>query len=390
MAGKFELKKTKEGQFHFNLLAGNGQIIIQSATYDTKADALNDIAIIQKIAGDDSKYERYVSESNKPYFVLKANQNKLIGQSQQYETEAGRDNGIEAVKKNANTSSVEMKFDEKTNIGSVSTFLNQLADIDVDEEHLLFFRGHSDAAYQLTPSIYRKNGWIKNEDILLKELILRCPSDFDLNESTFHTLVKMQHYSYPTRLLDITSNPLIALYFATADSTNKGVDGEVVIFKIPKRKIKYYDSDTVSVLSNLSRRPSGFSLPLNEIEIDEFNKLEDIKYLLHEIKNEKPYFEPKINPRHLESVVCVKPKLDNARILKQDGAFFLFGISRSKMEPAEISKEYITSITKPFIIDSKKKQHIRKQLKTLGVSQGTIYPEIENVANYIKDEYKDL
>jgi uncharacterized protein YegP (UPF0339 family) len=390
MAGKFELKKTKEGQFHFNLLAGNGQIILQSATYDSKADALNDIAIIQKIASDDVKYERYVSKTNKPYFVLKANEYRLIGQSQQYESEAGRDNGIEAVKKNAKTSSIEMKYDEKTSIGSVSTFLNQLADFGVDEEHLLFFRGHSDATYQLTPSIYRKNGWIKNEDILFKELILRCPSDFDLNESTFHTLVKMQHYSYPTRLLDLTSNPLIALYFATAEGTNKDVDGEVVIFKIPKRKIKYYDSDTVSVISNLSRRPSGFSMPVDGMGIKEFNELEDIKYLIHEIKNEKPYFEPKIEPIHLESVVCVKPKLDNARILKQDGAFFLFGISKNKMEPAKIPTQYLASIASPFVIDRKNKKHIRNQLKTLGISQGTIYPEIDNVANYIKDEYKDL
>lgn len=101
MAGKFELKLAKSGQFHFNLLASNGQVILQSEMYESKASALNGIASIQKNAGDDAKYDRLVSKSSKPYFVLKAANHQIIGQSQQYESEAGRDNGIESVKKNA-------------------------------------------------------------------------------------------------------------------------------------------------------------------------------------------------------------------------------------------------------------------------------------------------
>ncbi len=100
MAGKFELKTAKSGQFHFNLLAGNGQIILQSEMYETKASALNGIASIQKNAADDARYERLVSKTEKPYFVLKAANHQVIGQSQLYESEASRDNGIESVKKN--------------------------------------------------------------------------------------------------------------------------------------------------------------------------------------------------------------------------------------------------------------------------------------------------
>lgn len=101
MAGKFELKLAKSGQFHFNLLASNGQVIMQSEMYESKASALNGIASIQKNAADDAKYDRLVSKSSKPYFVLKAGNHQVIGQSQMYESEAGRDNGIESVKKNA-------------------------------------------------------------------------------------------------------------------------------------------------------------------------------------------------------------------------------------------------------------------------------------------------
>ncbi len=101
MAGKFEVKTAKSGQTHFNLLAGNGQIILQSEMYETKASALNGIASIQKNAGMDERYDRLVSKSGKPYFTIKAGNHQVIGQSQQYESEAGRDNGIESVKKNA-------------------------------------------------------------------------------------------------------------------------------------------------------------------------------------------------------------------------------------------------------------------------------------------------
>ncbi len=101
MAGKFELKAAKNGQFHFNLLASNGQVILHSEMYESKSSALNGIASIQKNAADDARYERLTSKSDKPYFVLKAANHQIIGQSQQYESVAARDNGIESVKKNA-------------------------------------------------------------------------------------------------------------------------------------------------------------------------------------------------------------------------------------------------------------------------------------------------
>lgn len=91
--------------------------------------------------------------------------------------------------------------------------------------------------------------------------------------------------------------------------------------------------------------------------------------------------------KHLESVVCVKPKLDNARILKQDGAFLLYGISGNKTEPAKIQSEYIASSENPLIINGDKKDVIRSQLKALGITRGSIYPDIDNVASFIKQEY---
>jgi uncharacterized protein len=101
MAGKFELKVAKNGDYHFNLLASNGQIIMSSEMYKSKASAENGIASIKKNGGSDANFERLASSNGKPYFVLKAANHQVIGQSQMYESEASRDNGIASVMKNA-------------------------------------------------------------------------------------------------------------------------------------------------------------------------------------------------------------------------------------------------------------------------------------------------
>lgn len=274
-------------------------------------------------------------------------------------------------------------------IGSVRTFLDALEKIIRLNDTQLYYRGHESFKYKLSPSIYRDNNWLENEDIMFKELILRCPNDFSSSETTFQTLVKMQHYALPTRLLDLTANPLVALFFAAAPTNQNYEAGEVLVFNIPKTEIKYYDSDTVSVISNIARRPNSFAVPTDNLSVEKFNENLELRYLLHEIKNEKPYFEPVILRKHLESVVCVKPKMDNPRIIRQDGAFFLFGINSSKRTPAPVPNEYIYSNSgERLLIIGQEKKKIREQLKALGITKGTVYPEIERVAEFIKDQYK--
>jgi hypothetical protein len=251
-----------------------------------------------------------------------------------------------------------------------------------------FFRGHSRFSHRLVPSIFRDPNWIANEDVLFKELVLRCPNDFAGQESTFQSLVKMQHYSLPTRLLDITANPLVALYFACLYEGSPRESGEVVVFRIPTAEIKYFDSDTVSVIANISRRSQSFELPLGHLEREAFNDLQQIRYLLHEVRREKPYFEPWIIRDHLESVVCVKPKLDNARVIKQEGAFLLFGMGCRKTEPAAVPQGYLyPAATRRLLIEPSKKEIIRRQLESLGLTQASIFPEIDKVAEYIKRSY---
>ncbi|MBK9214191.1 MAG: YegP family protein [Chloracidobacterium sp.] len=101
MAGKFEIKTSASGQVHFNLKAGNGQIILSSEMYETKAAAENGIDSVRRNSADDARYERKMSSNGKPYFNLKASNGQVIGRSEMYESESAMENGIRSVKENA-------------------------------------------------------------------------------------------------------------------------------------------------------------------------------------------------------------------------------------------------------------------------------------------------
>lgn len=104
--GKFEVKVRKDNQFQFNLKASNGQTILTSEAYTTKAACMNGIESVKKNAPEDKRYEKLTAKNGKPYFNLKATNGQIIGTSEMYESEASRDNGIESVKKNAPDASV--------------------------------------------------------------------------------------------------------------------------------------------------------------------------------------------------------------------------------------------------------------------------------------------
>jgi len=269
-------------------------------------------------------------------------------------------------------------------IKTIGEFITKLEELNITQNDTLFFRGEAKKHSAIIPSIYTKNEWIENEDKMFKEFILRNPNDFINEKTTFEKLVKMQHYSLPTRLLDITSNPLIALFFACERYQNEE-DGDLVVFSIPDKDTKYYDSDTVSVISNISRRPID-KLDIGNLnnKKKKFNSTSEIQYLLHEIKEEKPYFKDIIKKEHMQKVVFVKPLLNNARIIKQDGAFLLFGINQQKRKCAEIPKNYILQ-TIP--IDKNSKKTIMKNLEILGISKDKIYPEMDSTASYLKEKF---
>ncbi len=99
--GKFVITKRANGEFQFNLKAGNGQTILASEGYTTKAASINGIESVKINSQDDTKFDKKESSNGKPYFNLKASNGQIIGSSEMYESTSARDNGIESVKTNA-------------------------------------------------------------------------------------------------------------------------------------------------------------------------------------------------------------------------------------------------------------------------------------------------
>lgn len=113
MNSKFEYwKSEKDGQYYFHLLARNHKNILRSEGYTTKQGCLDGIASVKINAPDDDRYQRLRSKDNKHYFNLTANNNRIIGTSETYETAAGMEIGIAAVKKEAPCALiVELSYD---------------------------------------------------------------------------------------------------------------------------------------------------------------------------------------------------------------------------------------------------------------------------------------
>lgn len=107
MAGSYELGSNDKGRFSFVLKAGNGEVILRSEQYDTKASAENGIKSVQTNCGDDARYDRKDAADGRCYFNLKAANHQVIGTSQMYQAATGRDAGIESVKANGVTTVVK-------------------------------------------------------------------------------------------------------------------------------------------------------------------------------------------------------------------------------------------------------------------------------------------
>lgn len=101
MAAKFELKSNAKGQYSFNLKASNGQVILTSEVYESRAAAEAGIASVRKNAEQADRFERKMSKSSEPYFVLKAANGQVIGRSEMYSSAAAMENGIQSVMKSA-------------------------------------------------------------------------------------------------------------------------------------------------------------------------------------------------------------------------------------------------------------------------------------------------
>ena len=250
----------------------------------------------------------------------------------------------------------------------------------------LFFRGHSNPNYLLLPSIMRNKRTQANEHKMYQELLINCPDSFEKCQTHLEKLVEMQHYGLPTRLLDITRNLLVSLFFACESSPE--TYGEIVLISAKESDIKYPQSDTASVLASLPVFPQSKQKEFYEwatdpsITQDDFNRL--AVRLLHEVRFEKPAFQPEINKEHLTGNYVVHALKNNKRIIKQDGAFIICGLGDTVRSLSEF--RYKQRGKKVVVLISNKKK-ILEQLDKYSINRASLFPEIECVSEYIKKKY---
>lgn len=106
-----------------------------------------------------------------------------------------------------------------------------------------------------------------------------------------------------------------------------------------------------------------------------------MKKLLHHIKSEKGYFEGRIEPDHIKSIICAKAKQTNSRIKSQSGAFLLFGHEATLAESGQAN----ITVERIRIRD---KQKILEQLNSININATTVYPSIDRTTNHLRERYR--
>lgn len=97
MAGTFEIYKDKAGEFRFRLNSSNGQTVLTSEGYKTKASARNGASSVEKNCQTETRFEKTRTPAGNYRFALKSSNGQVVGTSQNYKSASGRNNGVAAV-----------------------------------------------------------------------------------------------------------------------------------------------------------------------------------------------------------------------------------------------------------------------------------------------------
>ena len=274
----------------------------------------------------------------------------------------------------------------------------------LDGYRSLYFRGLPDAKFPLTSTVMRDTGFRASEDVMMHELAIRRPDNISEGGSFFQKLVTARHYELPTRLLDITREPLVALYYAASDA-DRDADGVVHLFIVPDDAIFPYDSDTVSVLANFTRlEPDEREFLLTRISFPpvpprRFRTVLGLSddptrrirtRLNHFIAQEKPYWEDRIDARDFFRVLVVEPRQTFDRLKAHKGAFMLSAF-HERFERWEVDKEMEASAAYGhlrILIPAEAKPDIRSQLKQFGVTEDVLKADLQSAAEAIAGQHR--
>jgi hypothetical protein len=246
----------------------------------------------------------------------------------------------------------------------------------------LVWRGQPDYEYNIWPKLHREKSWLNNEFHMIEELKRRKPESFKHCKSRFEELSICQHYGLPTRLLDVTENPLIALYFACKNKKKEeeDKDGEIIPFKdIP---LNYWDT-RVKCICFFSE------ILTKEILIDSF--YDELKVKHNILPNN--YTNDLITASIKNQASIIYPMINNDRLMMQHGAFLIFSAVIDKKnkyftkKQSNINDDLYNRNEVRFIIPSEHKKKILKELEFYGIINAKLFPEIEYQCTDIQNYY---
>lgn len=288
-----------------------------------------------------------------------------------------------------------------------------VSQLEVNSGNRLYFRGENTdfGITAFTPGIYRP-GRLCDEHLIYREMQRFNDHEFTTDKTAFDKLARMQHYSALTRMLDLSEDMFSSLFFAL-DKRADHTESVLYAVELNEAQMKYYDSDAVSIIANLAKLPlhdelfsaQGKSKQALWKEAKEYlddrdgynanQNLPSKQFLLHDIKEEKSYFQDILDPKDIFRMVAVKPKLTSQRLQSQKGAFLLCGLNKADVESTialvhaggllnpDTDEHPVLRMTKIVL-----SEHITiKQLEKLGISKSYIYPELESVSQYLTAKY---
>lgn len=265
----------------------------------------------------------------------------------------------------------------------------------------LLYRGHSDKKYQLLPSVARKKNiptqvsLLDYERNLIEEAKYRMPSVFRDELQPIDLLAILQHYGIPTRLLDVTSSPLVALYFACC--SHKEYDGEVVIFeRIIEDNAIYPINNAIADSYKLAAKGTSYLSTFYERMLCQSYSSEQITTLNLSYDTSQKGAEWIKNC--CDKIMFVQAKRLAERQLLQQGEYILFPNSIVTDNDCLQFENMINPIDKNsdkiygrIYISSSAKEEIIKELNTFGINKGTLFADsIETVCGQIVEDIKKM
>lgn len=292
-------------------------------------------------------------------------------------------------------------------ITSVSSFIDEvkrLKDESCSNNEELFFRGQKTDFWDVTPSVFREN-YLSIEHTLMQLPLLKVPHEFTSINNDFERMTKYQHYGMCTRLLDLTTNPLVALYFACepyGDICYKDNSGNEMV-KQEANGVVFYDKRYSRFKNEIDIRIIS---ALSYLDLSKDNTLESVLSELAERQVISREFEQRWKSiEHYEEFIniiqnnyLVIPPYNNERLSRQSGVFLLIGcfnyIYKESIHESIIEKGYKDlrdEFDKNFFyISGENKETILEELDTYNINEATLFPELEHHLSYIRKKKNSL